>query len=231
MEQPSESAAPMAASKQKNGGGLKAFAAIASIVALAGIGFGVYGMIQANNASEKNKDLKIQVTNADGTVSTIEADKIEVKDGDNVAVVTEPVKTENADRYIYVSNWGLKIKLDDNMEFATYIYNYDRSDLYSVIYVSGAPKNNQIVPSYTDLNNCKLGLGAVSSVGVDRYEVDKANYKEGDAYIREPFMTRDGYAYFYSHPQAICSDDKDGEVKMASYIENMLSNPENYSAI
>ena len=183
-------------------------------------------MIQANNAS--NKDLKIEVKNSDGTTSTIDA---EVKDGDNVAVVTEPVKTENADRYIYVSNWGLKIKLDDNMEFATYTYNYDRSDLYSVMYVSGAPKNNQIVPSYTDLNNCKLGLGAVSRVGVDRYELDKANYKEGDAYVREPFMTRDGYAYFYSHPQAICSDDKDGEVKMASYIESMLSNPDNYSAI
>lgn len=220
MEQPSESAAPMTASKQKNGGGLKAFAAIASIVALAGIGFGVYGMIQANNAS--NKDLKIEVKNSDGTTSTIDA---EVKDGN--VVVTEPVKTdENADRYIYVSNWGLKIKLDDNMEFATYLYSYNTDQAFSYMYVSGAPKVGQVVPEYADFDVCTRGLGAVSRIPIDRYDAD-----EKEAPYREPFMTRDGYAYFYSHPQAICSDDKDGEVKMASYIENMLSNPDNYSAI
>lgn len=219
MEQPSESVAPMAASKQKNGGGLKAFAAIASIVALASIGFGVYGMIQANNAS--NKDLKIEVKNSDGTTSTIDA---EVKDGN--VVVTEPVKTENADRYIYVSNWGLKIKLDDNMEFATYLYSYNADQAFSYMYVSGAPKAGQVVPKYADFDVCTRGLGAVSRVSVERYETEK-----DDDYAREPFMTRDGYAYFYGHPQALCSDDKDGEVKMASYIENMLSNPENYSAI
>lgn len=219
MEQPSETAAPMAASKQKNGGGLKAFAAIASIVALAGIGFGVYGMIQANNAS--NKDLKIEVKNSDGTTSKIDA---EVKDGN--VVVTEPVKTENADRYIYVSNWGLKIKLDDNMEFATYLYSYNTDQAFSYMYVSGAPKVGQVVPEYADFDVCTRGLGAVSRIPTDRYNAD-----EKEAPYREPFMTRDGYAYFYSHPQAICSDDKDGEVKMASYIESMLSNPDNYSAI
>lgn len=223
MEQTMETTASPTANSSK---GIKVFAAIASIVALAGIGFGVYGMIQANNASEKNKDLKIKVTNADGTVSTIEADKIEVKDDGNVAVVTEPVKTENADRYIYVSNWGLKIKLDDNMEFATYAYNFDTDQALSYMYVSGAPRVGQVVPKYADLDVCTLGLGAVSRVSVERYETEK-----DDDYAREPFMTRDGYAYFYSHPQALCSDDKDGEVKMASYIENMLSNPENYSAI
>lgn len=223
MEQSMGSAAPLAASG-KSGKGAKIFAAVASIVALAGIGFGVYGMIQANNAS--NKDLKIEVKNADGTVSTIEADKIEVKDDGNVAVVTEPVKTENADRYIYVSNWGLKIKLDDNMEFATYLYSYNADQAFSYMYVSGAPKVGQVVPKYADLDVCTRGLGAVSRVSVERYETEK-----DDDYAREPFMTRDGYAYFYSHPQALCSDDKDGEVKMASYIENMLSNPENYSAI
>lgn len=212
------SAAPLAASG-KSGKGAKIFAAVASIVALAGIGFGVYGMIQANNAS--NKDLKIEVKNSDGTTSTIDA---EVKDGN--VVVTEPVKTENADRYIYVSNWGLKIKLDDNMEFATYLYSYNADQAFSYMYVSGAPKVGQVVPKYADFDVCTRGLGAVSRVSVERYETEK-----DDDYAREPFMTRDGYAYFYSHPQALCSDDKDGEVKMASYIENMLSNPENYSAI
>ena len=223
MEQTMETTASSAANNSK---GIKVFAVIASIVALAGIGFGVYGMIQANNTFEKNKDLKIKVTNADGTVSTIEADKIEVKDDGNVAVVTEPVKTENADRYIYVSNWGLKIKLDDNMEFATYAYSFDTDQAFSYMYVSGAPKNGQVVPKYADFDVCTRGLGAVSRIPTDRYDAD-----EKEAPYREPFMTRDGYAYFYSHPQAICSDDKDGEVKMASYIENMLSNPENYSAI
>lgn len=218
MEQSMGSAAPLAASG-KSGKGAKIFAAVASIVALAGIGFGVYGMIQANNAS--NKDLKIEVKNSDGTTSTIDA---EVKDGN--VVVTEPVKTENADRYIYVSNWGLKIKLDDNMEFATYLYSYNADQAFSYMYVSGAPKVGQVVPKYADFDVCTRGLGAVSRVSVERYETEK-----DDDYAREPFMTRDGYAYFYSHPQALCSDDKDGEVKMASYIENMLSNPENYSAI
>jgi hypothetical protein len=220
MEQPMENAVSSAANG-KSGKGAKIVATIASVVALAGIGFGVYGMIQANST----KDLKIEVKNADGTTSTIEADKIEVKDG-NTAVISEPTEKEDSSRYVYLGEWGLKIKLDDNMEFATYLYSYNTDQAFSYVHVSGAPKNGQVVPKYADFDVCSLGLGAVSRVPVERYEAEKDN-----DYAREPFMTRDGYAYFYSHPQALCSDDRDGELKMAEYIEKMLSNPDNYSAI
>ena len=104
MEQSMGSAAPLAASG-KSGKGAKIFAAVASIVALAGIGFGVYGMIQANNAS--NKDLKIEDVYANYSkkpipekktflsihvVATVSEAKINGKDYKNVNVLSPLVK-------------------------------------------------------------------------------------------------------------------------------------------
>ena len=83
MEQSAETGAPMVPvveNKQKSGNGLKIATAIACIVAVCGIGFGVYGMIQSfqkdnqiSNLNTQIKDLKESIA-IEPSESTIPAD-------------------------------------------------------------------------------------------------------------------------------------------------------------
>ena len=103
-----------------NGRGLKIATVVACAVAVCGIGFGIYGMVQG---SQKNiSDLKVQIKEEDGTVTTIETPKIETsaENGTTVTIADSAVRYENPKDYIYVGEWGVKIKIPDGL----YIYDY-----------------------------------------------------------------------------------------------------------
>ena len=64
MEQNTETGAPIVPvvdNKQKSGNGLKIATAIACIVAVCGIGFGVYGMMQVSDKDSQISNLKTQI--------------------------------------------------------------------------------------------------------------------------------------------------------------------------
>ncbi|MBR5939070.1 hypothetical protein IKZ77_00775 [Candidatus Saccharibacteria bacterium] len=87
MEQNTPAAMPvMDSSKQSNGKGLKIATAIASVVAVCGIGFGVYGMIQGSQKDNQISDLKVQIKEDDGTITTIETPEIETNTSDGTTV-------------------------------------------------------------------------------------------------------------------------------------------------
>lgn len=88
MEQDMTTAMPQmdmgGAPQQKSGKGLKVATVLMTIVALCGVGFGIFGIMQGS----KKDDLKIQVKNADGTVTTLETDKIETTNENGSTTVT-----------------------------------------------------------------------------------------------------------------------------------------------
>ena len=62
MEQNVDASAPVTPvveNKQKGGNGLKIATAIACVVAVCGIGFGVYGMMQSSQKDDQISDLKV----------------------------------------------------------------------------------------------------------------------------------------------------------------------------
>ena len=70
MEQNANTGVPMTPTvdnKQKSGNGLKIAIAIACIVAVCGIGFGVYGIMQSSQKDSQISDLKNQINNAAST--------------------------------------------------------------------------------------------------------------------------------------------------------------------
>ena len=73
-------------------------AAVASIVAIAGLAFGIYGMTKpAETANTDN--LKVQIKNADGTTTTLETDKIETTDGNNTTItISDSLSPYTTDR-------------------------------------------------------------------------------------------------------------------------------------
>lgn len=98
MEQNMTAAMPEMGGSKQQGNGLKIATAIASVIAVCGIGFGVYGMVQSSQKDNQISDLKVQIKNEDGTVTTIETPKIEATTSDGIVVtitdsITKMVRT------------------------------------------------------------------------------------------------------------------------------------------
>ena len=95
MEQNTPAAMPvMDSGEQSNGKGLKIATAIASVIAVCGIGFGIYGMVQSSQKDSQISDLKVQIKDPDGKITTLETEKIETtaEDGTTVTIAdTEPI--------------------------------------------------------------------------------------------------------------------------------------------
>ena len=92
MEQNVEAGAPVAPvveNKQKSGNGLKIATVVACVVAICGIGFGVYGMIQSSQKDSQISDLKIQVESKDGTIAELETDKTVIDNDMNTITITD----------------------------------------------------------------------------------------------------------------------------------------------
>ena len=81
---------------------------IASVIALAGIGFGAYGMIKNSQKDTDISNLKTQVQNLNNAPAAANDNTLDNTTPDDTAT------TENTQDYIYISDWGIKIKKPEN---------------------------------------------------------------------------------------------------------------------
>lgn len=132
MEQNAAATMPaMDSGKQNDGKGWKIATAIASVVAVCGIGFGIYGAVSSFQKDSQISDLKVQIKEDDGTVTTIETPEIETTTNDGTTVtITDTAKISGGpyieNGYFYVPKWGAKFKLSDNL--TNYGYAVDQNN-------------------------------------------------------------------------------------------------------
>ena len=81
------------AAKASSGNGLKITAIITSILAICGVGFGVYGMMQGMQKDSQISDLKIQIEGQDGKVTTLETDEIKISDDSQTITINDTKKS------------------------------------------------------------------------------------------------------------------------------------------
>ena len=82
--------------KQNGGNRLKIATVIASIVAVCGIGFGVYGMVQSSQKDNQISNLKIQIEDSNGKITTLKTDEIKISDdSQTVTIDNSTVKKQN----------------------------------------------------------------------------------------------------------------------------------------
>ena len=162
------SVAPMVENKQKSGKGLKITTAIACVAAVCGIGFGVYGMMQSSQKDSQISDLKVQIKEADGTITTIEAPEIETTtDNGTIVTVTDTAKVSGGpyieNGYFYVPKWGAKYKLSDDLTNYGYAVDQEsQGDGYGnyVVGLTAISKSDYIehpqVAYYNDIFSCSV---------------------------------------------------------------------------
>lgn len=207
---------PVANIKQKSGNGLKIYAVIACIAAVCGIGFGVYGMMQSAQKDGQISDLKAQIRNDDRTITTVEAPGAEnaANNGTTITVTDSTTTNEDTGDYIYIGEWGVKIKIPENLKGISYIYdNHSRLSLC----VSGIANGGQYAPEFADIHMNADGLGCIMQYfdsELTEEQKQTASFSNGEFYL------------VYSHPQAVYSVDKDEqnwEVESTNLIQEMLT--------
>lgn len=213
MEQNTDTGAPMASAadkKQKSGNGLKIATTIACIVAVCGIGFGIYGMMQSSQKDSQISDLRVQIKEEDGTITTIETPEIETTaNNETTVIITDDAISERVDpaKYLYVGAWGVKIAIPDSLKTVNYTYSaQDTLCLSGVKYREGGM---HYFPEFADVRKNTPGLVCVSRVLKD-------GYSSGDSPL-------EAYDYTVQGPQALYDEsDKDWEVESVQEIQKML---------
>lgn len=186
MEQNVNAGAPMTTvvdSKQKGGNGLKIATMVACIMAVCGIGFGVYGMIQGFDKDNQISDLKTQVNNLNNKISLLENDNtsngstIDGSGDDSTTAVDN-----SSEDYIFVGEWGFKIKKPENwrdlIEKYAYYNDYPHAvDTFEIVENENVATSHAMISlgngnckddEWTDCIEVKLGNESVLNVRVPK---------------------------------------------------------------
>ncbi len=202
---------------------------ILTIIAIAGVAFGIFGMMQKNNSVA---DLKVQIKNEDGTTTTIETPKIETTtvNGDTTVTITDSnITTENPEDYVYLGDWDLKIKIGDELEvFQLTHYVDDDCEDYSFLTVN--PEQKSVISQ-------KYGVAVDNGDIFPQVFLERCAKADAPQYHQlEPLFSDDGEYVYYIHSSSGAIFEYYGEA--GSYISEanakmieILEDLNNYSKI
>ncbi|MBR3353226.1 hypothetical protein IKG49_01380 [Candidatus Saccharibacteria bacterium] len=207
--------------KKKSGSGMVIGLILCLLLAAGGIGFGVWMMMDGNTQKDalnqqisalkkQNNELQKKISNLDVSSDVDSAD------------------------YIYVGEWGYKIKIPENLKYVSYRYTIGETKIGSGLFVEslavvGVSGSDTMLEFANRWENTS-GLGHVSRypLGTDPCTVTTT------CNFGLLVFSDDNYDYYYIGPQAYFSTDeaeKEIEIKSRDAIEKMLENKESYSTI
>ena len=219
--------------KKKMSGGVIACIIILAVLAIGGIGFGVWAMLSQNDKiASLETDLK-NCANSNNSENGVET--VTCPDGTEIEVTDDAASEAiNPEDYIYIGEWGIRIKMPEKLKYISYSYdnyisdgNNEYSEDYSIISFNGIAADSDKTAAKEYLrqavtNNCYVA-------GVAR--VSKGESRTWGKIVYED----DKYNYVYSHSQVACSDGTNdstlAETEGNALIIEMLTNKENYSKI
>lgn len=203
------------------------------ILALIGAGVGAFALI-SNMDNKNDRADQTQQTPAVGDKTTdTEPETSDVADSEISSQAPAQSQSSSAD-YIYIGEWGIKIKIPENLHDVSYAFETSRFDnkTYQSVSVTGVASELDYLPNFADMHYHSGGLGSLGRYRVS--DVVSGEVAVGNSVKLEPdgldigvvFVDGD-YFYSYSHPQAVVSENAEEqalEVKTAEVIEEMLRN-------
>ncbi len=218
MEQNTTATEPVVDSdKKKDGKGWKITTLIVSIAAVCGIGFSIYSMVQSAQKDNQISDLKAQIKNNNETVTTTEAAKDEATTNNDANVTTtDPTsKNESSNNYIYIGDWGIKIKIPENLIIIHYNFtNRGYGKTCSSVSVSAVTTSDGI----ENVDNWDYPMGVIMRCSTN----DEFPYGS-------LVFSNDEYNYYYSFPNGLSTGDPQWIHNGVYLIKDVLTNVDNYS--
>ena len=218
---------------KKQGKGMMFGMIACAILAVGGIGFGIYEMSQVKTAKQQIADLKIEVKKDDGSTTTIETDKIEVKEADKTVVITDSAKTRE-DGYFYFDEWGIKVKLADGENYKVLGYLYDGENKapddiqgeYKIWGGSYSAENSDVFVGYYPSVSDSPSLCVVRFITelIPHYAQYYGEYHK--------VWADEKYTYYAVNPNGMTVADDTLQLKIADFWKNSgFMDSANYSAI
>ena len=211
-------------SEKKKGKGMIIGLVLLALIAAGGIGFGVWAMMDGKTGREQ---LNSQIQSLQRQNSEL----LEEINSTSNATTNDPSAgtVVNTADYIYVGEWGLKIKIPEGLSSVS--YRFGTRDGYTSVVVWGVDCSDggcQYFPEYADVEKNTFGMGSI------------ARYPKGTVFdvgsAPTLVFSDEEYDYYQYHPQAPYtlenpSDEATWEIRSTDIIGEMLSKPENYSKI
>ena len=220
-------------SEQKNTS--KITTIILAILAIAGIGFGIYGMMRkpAETPVEDNTaELETELSNVkqkyvvlQNYVKELEASGTEVPEEAKSATEVEPTEPAvDTSKYIYIGEWGIKIKLPEELALVTYSYDYhgggtvEKAGYDSSVCISGSEDHG--LYAFSSVREAGSGLVCVRRLS------EKKQSPEGEI---EVYSDDSGW-YYMSTPHAYYTEPdtmaRGYEVNIAKLFNEHFSDSE-----
>ena len=196
-----------------------------AILAIGGIGFGVWAMMDGNAQKTKFEE---QISTMRQTINELQGKLNKDTDSDVSIDINTDANDADVTDYIYVGEWGLKIRVPEGLESISYLFDYRASEQYEdYLYINGVVEGYDGIPSFLNTSIKEHWLGCLHRLAQGEEPALRAS-------MGTLVTTIDGSEYYYGGPQAIESEneqDRDLESKTVDLIRQMLTNPENYLKI
>ena len=204
----------------KKGHGMLVGLILCLLIAAGGIGFGVWAWMDGNTQKDALNSQIAELKKQNNELREKLSNKPEVEEDVTVDVETE--SDVNPADYIYVGEWGLKIKVPESLKIVN--YSFVEGGVYGdYLSVAGAKdKTDGAVPAYAVLS---------ASTG----SIVKSNSDDGFfPYGSLVYTDSKGNKYYYEGANGfpdLPEDELELWKEIRTIIENMLRNSENYSEI
>jgi len=193
---------------------MTAVSIVLGVLAVVGIGFGVFGLIDSMGTHDELDKANQELVTMSAIVEKIESDTgAEINSADDVPDYAA------VSGYIYVTEWGIKIKIPDNLHKISYIL--DQKYRPQICFNALESSVTNVLPAFADVDQNPGGMGCL-------LRVSTSEGSSADGYsFGEQVYTYDGYNYFYQAPSGTYSTDASEqglENTAVQIIKTMLSN-------
>lgn len=174
----------------------------------------VVGLVYALNSQKTITDLQTDLDKEKAIITAVE-------EATGVAPIDSPDKVpvyKATTGYIYISEWNIKIKIPDNLDYVSYILN--NINYHQSICFNAAQKGVQYFPDFANVALNPGKMGCLTRIPTSEGEFDAAS---GISFGEKVFTYKD-HSYFYTGPTDYSQDEanKGLEHTAQQYIHSML---------
>lgn len=153
---------------------------ILAVLAVAGMGFGIFGMVMNGQSQQKADDLGVQLEEKQELLAQVQ-EKLgvevepEVKEEGETEELVESVNVAAARDYIYIGEWGVKIKVPESLAAVSYVFGGGKTSLR----IAASTAEGQYTPHFV-IDSIADGSGLVQLHRYNKREAEPDSIKVGE---------------------------------------------------
>lgn len=187
---------------------------VLGVVAVIGVALGIWGLIDSMGTHDELDKTKANLNVASKIIS-----KIEEETGTTITSADDVPEYTAVSGYIYISEWGIKIKMPEDLHEVSYIL--DQKYRPQICFNGLEASVTNVFPAFADIDRNPGGMGCLTRVETSEGNADDNGYSFG-----ELAYTSGKYNYFYVAPEktfATTASEQGLEKTAVQLIKNMLT--------